>query len=317
MEGAVHPLCNWVPHKLIEKEEGIFFEWLYLGEKRFTEPFFDDTMARCRSHQYNSAGYKVLSTLENLITWSGQITSIRLSGLIFHVSRCGSTMISQLLTIPSSNVMISEAPLIDQVLRNKKLSSSSKAQVIFAVLKLLGQKRFPEESQLFIKLDAWHVLEIEVLRMYFPHIPFIILCRKPSEILKSHKHLRGMHLVPHALPLELFGLGEKEIEALSLDTFGAKVLEKYYQAIYDFCILDRNCRILDYQYGMENMLTAFNTFLKIQYKEAEWGQMQERLKLHSKYPNNVFMSDKEIELEQDLTEVNSIYQKMSLIHFYE
>jgi hypothetical protein len=29
-------------------------DWCYLGEKRFTEPFFDDTINRCLRHPFNA-----------------------------------------------------------------------------------------------------------------------------------------------------------------------------------------------------------------------------------------------------------------------
>ena len=43
MENINHPLFNWIPYKLIEKDNQVYFEWLYVSDIKFAEPFFDET----------------------------------------------------------------------------------------------------------------------------------------------------------------------------------------------------------------------------------------------------------------------------------
>lgn len=119
MKNNNHLLLNWIPYKLIENDQEVYFEWIYLSDNEYAEPFFDETIAICKSHSYNSSGFKIVSTVENLIDWSAQLESVELRSLVFHVSRCGSTMLSQSLATTSENIMISEAPVIDQILRSE------------------------------------------------------------------------------------------------------------------------------------------------------------------------------------------------------
>lgn len=313
MENINHPLLNWIPYKLIEKDNEVYFEWIYLEDKKFSDPFFEETMAICRSHFYNSTGFKAVSTTENLIDWSQQLNSVPLNSLVFHVSRCGSTMLSQSLVTSSENIVISEAPLIDQILRTDLFNEVEKRTLIKAVLKLLGQKRFPEQKYFIIKLDAWHIFKASYLRSVFPEIPFALLYRDPKEVLKSHQKMFGMHMVPHVLPSAVFGITEKEISEISIQQYGALVLEKYFQGFLDFYKEDQNTIILNYNDGMKQVIERFISFIEIKYSVNELDKMYARLNNHSKNENNVFTGDvyKSEALEIDLTKVNILHEKLS------
>lgn len=136
MENIDHPLLHWIPYKLIEKDNDVYFEWIYLGDRKYTDPFFEETISKCKSHPYNSKVVRVVSTIENLLDWSKQLISIELKSLVFHVSRRGSTMLSQSLVTSSGNIMISEAPLIDQILRTTVFDFKQKCVLVEAVIRL-------------------------------------------------------------------------------------------------------------------------------------------------------------------------------------
>ena len=76
MENINHPLSNWIPYKLIEKDNEVCFEWLYLADIKYAEPFFDGTISKCRSHANNSKPFKVITTVENVLDWSNEIISV-------------------------------------------------------------------------------------------------------------------------------------------------------------------------------------------------------------------------------------------------
>jgi hypothetical protein len=312
MENKNHPLSNWIPYKLIEIDNEIYFEWIYLGDIKYVEPFFEETISKCRSHAYNSKRFKVITTAENLIDWSSALISVELKSLIFHVSRCGSTMISQSLATSSENIMISEAPIIDEILRNDNLDSHKKTVLLKAVIAILGQKRFSGQKHLIIKLDAWHIFKADFLRVIFPEIPFALLYRNPVEVLKSHQKKTGMHMIPNLLPANVFGITDKEISEISFYQYGALVLEKYFQGFLNFYQKDQNVTKLNYNEGMKNVVEKFISFIDSDYSEEELNKMYERLNKHSKNENVDFKGDsfkKEI-LETDFTQVNSLHEKL-------
>lgn len=313
MENIDHPLLHWIPYKLIEKDNDVYFEWIYLGDRKYTDPFFEETISKCKSHPYNSKVVRVVSTIENLLDWSKQLISIELKSLVFHVSRCGSTMLSQSLVTSSGNIMISEAPLIDQILRTTVFDFKQKCVLVEAVIRLLGQKRFPEQKNLIIKLDAWHIFNVAQFRLIFPELPFMMLYREPAEVLKSHQKMIGMHMVPGLIPHSVFGIPSLIITEIGYKQYGALVLEKYFQAFLDFYATDQNVLLCNYNDGMQSVIERFISFVVIDYSTDEVSEMFERLKKHSKNQNAVFEGDffSDEVLEMDLTQLKILYEKLS------
>lgn len=313
MENIDHPLLHWIPYKLIEKDNDVYFEWIYLGDRKYTDPFFEETISKCKSHPYNSKVVKVVSTIENLLDWSKQLISVELKSLVFHVSRCGSTMLSQSLVTSSGNIMISEAPLIDQILRTTVFDFKQKCVLVEAVIRLLGQKRFPEQKNLIIKLDAWHIFNVAQFRLIFPELPFMLLYREPAEVLKSHQKMIGMHMVPGLIPHSVFGIPSLIITEIGYKQYGALVLEKYFQAFLDFYATDQNVIMCNYKDGMQSVIERFISFVVIDYSTDEVIEMFERLKKHSKNENAAFKGDffsAEV-LGIDLTQLKILYEKLS------
>ncbi|MCD9574268.1 sulfotransferase family protein [Flavobacterium soyae] len=313
MENIHHPLSNWIPYKLIEKNNEIYFEWIYLGDLKYSDPFFDETISKCRSHAHNSHLFKVVSTVENLVEWSEELASVDLKSLVFHVSRCGSTMLSQSLAASTENIMVSEAPIVDEILRSNLFGLDKKTALLKAVIKLLGQKRFPEQKNLILKLDAWHIFDAGYLRSVFPEIPFALLYRNPTEVLKSHQKKMGMHMVPNLLPPSVFGITAQEINQISFQQYGALVLEKYFEGFLSFYETDQNVTALYYNDGMKQVVEKFISFINVSYAYAELDKMFERLNAHSKNENEVFNGDffKEEPLEINFTTLNILHEKLN------
>ncbi|WP_125723391.1 sulfotransferase family protein [Flavobacterium ustbae] len=313
MENIKDLIANWIPIKLVKKDDEVYFEWMYFSDIPFAEPFFEETIVKCKSHSYNLKRFKFTSTVENLINWSKELNFVELKGLVFHVSRCGSTMLSQSLATSSENIMVSEAPIIDQILRSDAFDENMKTDLLKSVLRLLGQKRFPEQKHLIIKLDAWSIFKASYLRSVFPEIPFALLFRNPGEVLRSHQKMAGMHMVPNLIPSSVFGITSEEIEQVSLQQYQALVLEKYFQSFLDYYETDENVIMLNYNEGMKKVIEHFVSFSNLKYYPDVLNKMFERLQKHSKNENNVFIGDsyENDTLIIDLTKANLLHQKLN------
>ena len=83
--------------------------WADLSAERFAEPFFDQTVNRWVAGL--DARPLVRTGLEALAALDGE-PSLEPAGMIFHLSRCGSTLVSRLLgTLPGVVVLAEPAPL--------------------------------------------------------------------------------------------------------------------------------------------------------------------------------------------------------------
>src|ERR1700760_3519066 len=106
------PGPDWIPWKILEAEGEVLCGWLFLGDKRFTEPFFSDSLQHCLVLEENRFPHQYFSSFSQLQQWSQESSLIEPAAFIFHVSRCGSILLSQLLSIDPQNIVLSEVPLL-------------------------------------------------------------------------------------------------------------------------------------------------------------------------------------------------------------
>ena len=155
-------------------------EWVYFASRRYTEPFFTDTVRQA----LRSPFARTFRHQGPLAPCSGMAPS----GFIFHMSRCGSTLISQMLAALDRVLVISEAPAIDDVLHAEVhvpgIREDEQVQWLRAVVSALGQAQAGQELY-FIKLDAWHIHKLPLLHSAFPATPWIFVYRDPIEVLVS------------------------------------------------------------------------------------------------------------------------------------
>ncbi|KJV07393.1 hypothetical protein [Methylocucumis oryzae] len=180
-------LNGWIPLYLRDDE----VHWGYMGDERFTEPFCHSSLQRLANKPFNQL-FRPRTTRAALIERALSHPGLPVTGLIFHVSRCGSTLTAQALTALSNSVVLSEPPQLDQVLSD----ASNDHALLSALIAALGQPRRTNDERVFIKTDCWHLLHIETLLRVFPGVPWLFLYRNPIEILVSQVRMPALYLIP-------------------------------------------------------------------------------------------------------------------------
>jgi hypothetical protein len=94
------------------------------------------------------------------------------------MSRCGSTLVAQMLAAVKENRVMSEPIPLDHALVRKD------AAMLRTMIGTLGQP-CESESRYFIKLDCWHIRSYALIRSVFPKTPALFLYRNPLEVLVS------------------------------------------------------------------------------------------------------------------------------------
>jgi hypothetical protein len=283
-------LKNWIPFKLFEEGSFKYCRWLYLGDKKATEPFFDDTVVKCWKLPENSRSIRCISSVEILPEWAQQIETISPTVIIFHISRCGSTVVSQLLGLQPANIVLSEVPFFDELLRwgHKTNQMEEALPLLKAAIDLYGAKRNKESKHLIIKADSWHVHFYQYFRQLYPRVPFILLYRKPDEVIRSQQNKRGMQSIPGLLEPEIFGFKKNEIMHTGLDEYMARVIETYLQAFVKILNTDKLALPVNYNEGALNIVKKAASFTGLTISEKELTDMQQRAAFHGKYPEQVF-----------------------------
>lgn len=235
---AQHHLAGWIPWKAAEP--GPDLAWLPLDGGRFHEPFFEDTLGRLK--RAHAVFYGTRTLFDLLDADLEGLERLQPALLVFHISRCGSTLLAQMLGTDPAVEVLSEPPLLDHLLRSGQDSR------IDPLLALLGQRRFPESRHLVLKLDSWHLAFHGRLRALYPTVPCVLLYREPARVMASHRLLRGMHALPGVLDPALFGFDPRELPqptlgvdaGVYLDSHLELVLGRYFEWMQAIARGDRN-----------------------------------------------------------------------------
>ena len=224
--------ARWFPSILTWRDDGqADIEWIHVGDSRFEEAFVSDTLEKWMRRPANAA-LRPRTSLDALIDMVEAAPGMAPSGLIFHVSRCGSTWLTRLLGGDPDTLVLSEPPLLDRLIRcndqTQRLERARQISAIRAVASAMGRARTETQSGVFIKLDAWHLLYADLILEAFPDTPWIMLYRDPVEVLVSQLRQRGLHMIPGYLRADLIGLGGEDTPP-PLE-YGARVLGALFES---------------------------------------------------------------------------------------
>ncbi|WP_416771245.1 sulfotransferase family protein [Pseudomonas sp. RHF3.3-3] len=185
-------LKHWLPIRIWQQAGDWRVDWCWFGERRLTQPFFRDAVDEALRLPFNQA-FRRETPLAALSEW--RMPAVAPTAFIYHASRCGSTLLCQMLAQLDEHIVVSEPPPLDSLLRGQ-LDAEERRAALRGLLAAYGQRRHGDERALVIKLDAWNIGELPLLRECFPETPWLFVYRDPLEIAVSHWRRAGMHMVP-------------------------------------------------------------------------------------------------------------------------
>lgn len=281
---------GWIPYRL--RAVTADCRWLHVGDAKFTDPFFEETISRCLSLPENSFGPPRFTPLARLPEIAAECDTLEPSAFVFHVSRCGSTLVSQLLGLDDSCVTLSEVPFFDQLLRARFQPALAEkvdlAMMLPAAIRLHARKRTGRERSLIVKLDSWHTGFHAELRALYPHTPFILLYRHPAEVIRSHRKMPGMHSVRGVIEDAVFGVHAAESAALPREAHLPRVLAFYYETFLSIARKDPHALLVPYAPDMIPAVEAIARFSGIGISPAHREKMCARAAFHAKHPQEKF-----------------------------
>lgn len=188
---------GWLPIRAWCADDAWRFDWAWFDRKPLDAPFFRDSVEDALRLPFNQA-LRPSCTPEALA--AGDWPAVPLTALVYHASRCGSTLIAQMLASQPSHAVYAEAMPVDQLLRARyrdpRWSEAEQVTALRQLARAYGRPRRGSERAMVFKLDAWSVAEAGLLRAAFPGVPALFVYRDPVEIVVSHLHQPGVHTVP-------------------------------------------------------------------------------------------------------------------------
>lgn len=197
VSGHAPPSPLWLPAGLANDGQQVLVEWAHFGAMALDEPFFEYPLRRARQHPVSRL-YRWCTPLAALQT--GASAGRVLDGLVFHMSRCGSTLVAQTLAAMPGHVVLSEPAPFDELVQfcaaRTDIAEDTRIALLRGMVSALAGARGGAVSRRFLKTDCWHAGALPLLRAAFPDTPWIFLYRDPHEVLMSHEKRPGGQTLP-------------------------------------------------------------------------------------------------------------------------
>lgn len=211
---------GWTPIDISLRESRPWAKWIYAPGNRFTEPFFEDSVRVCRRNPFVA-----LFQREMPLTAGPRV---RPAGFIFHMSRCGSTLVSRCLAAAESTLVMAEPAPLDQIVQ------ANNPEWLDWIVSALGGARTEKQTHYLIKADSWHVRSLSLFRAVFPDVPWIFVYRDPLEVLVSLLRQPGRQASPGLMDSAILGLRAEDVRTLTRQQWCARVLEGFMAAALAF-----------------------------------------------------------------------------------
>ena len=115
------------------------------------------------------------------------------SGFIFHMSKCGSTLMSRVLDQPDTQMVIKEPTPLHENLwqylsnnwKNPVKLTENNLRLIRNLIQLLGRPRLANQESYYVRFRSWNIAFVEEIQKAFPDTPTLFMYRDPVKVMAS------------------------------------------------------------------------------------------------------------------------------------
>lgn len=164
-------------------------------------------------------------------------------GLIFHVSRCGSTLFTKALARSPRNLVINQggplqegfwAAITDHWQHPPEISERN-IRMLQNLVRLMARRRRPEYEHGFVKFISWNVIYLELICAAFPDASALYLYRDPVEVIANvlQETTAVLRAKGHSHSRELTGLLPQDTAKMSNVEYLAHCYANYFNIVLD------------------------------------------------------------------------------------
>ncbi len=268
--------------------------WIYVGREPLAEAFLPETVRRLRASEPPAVECETeVSVLERR---PGEPSSAPPAGIIFHMTRCGSTLLANALRRADEAVVVSESAAVARAMEWIGSPSSYWAGIGARLIESLtavfaNYQAHGKAGRVVIKCSSQEIRCLRELRAVWPRVPCLILIRNPIEVLVSNA-LKPSKLFldwqdhPRVVPLgvppaEVFDGGVVEFSAWMAGRFCSTAL----------AVLDAGCWVLDYAQITPEVAKKVARYFGLSLSDEGEQALTEVFQFHSKRPDRAFIED--------------------------
>ncbi len=244
---------RWLPTRFEMTPKSVSVGWMDFGSAPISEPFFHQTLRRLRTQEPPAATRT--TPLGELFEAAGALTPIKPSGIILHVSRCGSTHLANLLRAGRGVTVLCEARHFGSFFHPFALAKTpfpregweeARAALLNSMSTLYGHSPSGAPAQLVIKCNAINILHARMIRRVWPDLPAVILVRDPLEVMVSNFGIAAgwVRWKQRPFPARLMGMTPEQLAAMPLEEYCARMIGLFCRAAAG--VTDDLYRVFDY-----------------------------------------------------------------------
>lgn len=266
-------LRAWTPVRIGTRGEEPVVEWALL-DAPLHEPFFEQSAERAMQHPFNLVFGRRTSLAELEALYESD-SGLKPAGFVFHMSRCGSTLVAQMLSRLDASIVLSEPQPLDAVLWPGRWRGIDEATLIRRLRAMLSALGYPRnaERRLFVKFHASHVLELPLIAKAFPDVPWAFIFRDPHAVLRSQAEMPGPELFQGAIDPAYLGLAVDAAQAMPAAEYGAHALAAFCEAALASAGCGRSL-FVEYPRLPEAVVTDLLPFFGIEPTADEAGRLR-------------------------------------------
>ncbi len=286
------PPKPWIPFALSLQGDALALEWIAIAPDGLQHPFFSQSLAAALQSPFGR--FMQCETPIDALDEFAEASSP--SGLVLHMSRCGSTLVSQMLASVQEFTSISEAPVLDAMLQ-LAIHGMAQDRDVRNLVAALARNRTGATTHRFVKLDCWHIHALPHLRRIFPGVPWVFLYRDALEVLVSHRRNPGMHVIPGYMSLECFGI--RNTGRIADEDYPAWILAQYCEAALS-AIDDPYGLFVDYRNLPDAVSNSILPHFGCSPNTRQRAQMDAASRRNAKLPNALFVPDSALKKHEAL-----------------
>jgi len=166
---------DWLPARAALHSTGLYFSLREIRPAELQDPFMQETVTRIPARESF-----VQVAREDLGKGAAGTAP---AGIVFHVARCGSTLVSQLLKQHVGLVVYAEPLPVNEILLPPH--RWSRAEIVAALRSLGAAFARHARKPWVLKLTSWNTLFCDLVTEAFPATPWALCLRDPLEVAVS------------------------------------------------------------------------------------------------------------------------------------
>lgn len=291
-------LKGWLPVDAVVVNGRPGLLWMEMSGLGLTEPFFQQTVERARRENRveRFTEFDVLLQLEKALE------SVSPTGLIFHSSRCGSTLVANACRAVSNSIVLSEANAIDKLIArfitdaDNPVKESLYSVFLRGVVHALAQRRNGDERHLFIKFACCSFAQLDRIKRIWPNVPWLFLYRDPVETIVSNMQDAPPWLLDSDRRVLSSIIGDQS--EMSLEELCARTIGGLYSTAYK--LANANSMLLNYNQLSVPVIASVLNFFNVSLSSDELETIARTSEVYSKEPSatRAFVAD--VEAKQKL-----------------